>query len=64
MWAGILAVALKLLEWILDRAKENKELNKKFYEFLAKREDKIAADLRANYSAQIERIKALQNLRP
>lgn len=63
MWAAILGVALKLLEFILDRAKEKKELEKKFQEFLGKRENKVSADLRASYKAQVDRLNELRKLR-
>jgi len=60
MWGAIITVALKLLEWFLDRSKAKKEIMQRFYEFV-KEFDKEGAlksvKLRESYLRQLEKLK-------
>ncbi len=59
MWTVIISVALKLLEWFLNRSAAKRETMKSFYEFL----DKFAKDgalksvkLHDSYKEQLKKL--------
>lgn len=66
MWTTIITVGLQLLGYFLGKNSENKELQKKFYEFVEAfdKEYMNSAKLKKSYEEQLKRLRSGQVVHP
>ena len=60
MWTLVITLALKLLEWFLDKSKADKETMERFYDFVEqadKNELLNSVKLRDSYKEQLKKLK-------